>query len=492
MTLMTKFLGAAAALALTSGVALADPAIIYDLGGKFDKSFNEAAFNGAERWKAETGGSYKELEMQSEAQREQALRRLAEAGSNPVVMTGFAFGDVLAKVAPDFPDTKFAIIDVDWLDAPNILQVAFNEHEGSYLVGMMAALASKTGTVGFIGGMDIPLIRKFGCGYAQGVKAVNPDATVVMNMTGTTPSAWNDPVKGAELAKAQKAQGADVIYAAAGGTGIGVLQSAADEGILSIGVDSNQNHLHPGKVLTSMLKRVDNAVYEAFAAGTDLETGVVKVMGLANDGVGYAMDENNASLVTPEMAAAVDDAAGKIKSGEFHPFTVVSSEPGSGRFTLLVKALGDCTAHLRDLEAGTRARVEGPYGSFLATIDPARPQLWIAGGIGITPFVSAAAARPPAAESVDLFYLVSSPQEAVGLERLQELAGSGRHLKLHCFTGEDDFAHIWQKIREQLPDLRARQVFMCGPPALVDGLRLALTEAGVAQSEIHSERFDFR
>ncbi|MCV2870144.1 BMP family ABC transporter substrate-binding protein [Defluviimonas sp. WL0002] len=314
MTLMTKFLGAAATLALTSGVALADPAIIYDLGGKFDKSFNEAAFNGAERWKAETGGSYKELEMQSEAQREQALRRLAEAGSNPVVMTGFAFGDVLAKVAPDFPDTKFAIIDMV-VDAPNVKSVVFNEHEGSYLVGMMAALASKTGTVGFIGGMDIPLIRKFGCGYAQGVKAVNPDATVVMNMTGTTPSAWNDPVKGAELAKAQKAQGADVIYAAAGGTGIGVLQAAADEGILSIGVDSNQNHLHPGQVLTSMLKRVDNAVYEAFTEGADLQPGI-NVMGLANEGVGYAMDENNASLVTPEMAATVDEAAAKIKSGE--------------------------------------------------------------------------------------------------------------------------------------------------------------------------------
>ncbi len=326
MTLMTKFLGAAATLALTSGVALADPAIIYDLGGKFDKSFNEAAFNGAERWKAETGGSYKELEMQSEAQREQALRRLAEAGSNPVVMTGFAFGDVLAKVAPDFPDTKFAIIDVDWLDAPNILQVAFTEHEGSYLVGMLAALASKTGTVGFVGGMDIPLIRRFGCGYAQGVKAVNPDATVVMNMTGTTPAAWNDPVKGAELAKAQKSQGADVIYAAAGGTGIGVLQAAADEGILSIGVDSNQNHLHPGQVLTSMLKRVDNAVYEAFKAGADLETGKVKVMGLANDGVGYAMDENNASLVTPEMAAAVDEAAAKIKSGELVVHDYMSDE----------------------------------------------------------------------------------------------------------------------------------------------------------------------
>ena len=219
MTLMKHLLGAAATLALTAGVASAEPAIIFDLGGKFDKSFNEAAFNGAERWKAETGGTYKELEMQDEAQREQALRRLAEAGSNPVVMTGFAFGDVLAKVAPDFPDTKFAIIDMV-VDQPNVKSVVFNEHEGSYLVGMMAALASKSGTVGFIGGMDIPLIRKFGCGYAQGVKAVNPDATVVLNMTGTTPTAWNDPVKGAELAKAQKAQGADVIYAAAGGTAL--------------------------------------------------------------------------------------------------------------------------------------------------------------------------------------------------------------------------------------------------------------------------------
>lgn len=314
MTLMKQLLGAAATLALTAGVASAEPAIIFDLGGKFDKSFNEAAYNGAERWKAETGGTYKELEMQDEAQREQALRRLAEAGSNPVVMTGFAFGDVLAKVAPDFPDTKFAIIDMV-VDQPNVKSVVFNEHEGSYLVGMMAALASKSGTVGFIGGMDIPLIRKFGCGYAQGVKAVNPDATVVLNMTGTTPTAWNDPVKGAELAKAQKAQGADVIYAAAGGTGIGVLQTAADEGILSIGVDSNQNYMHPGKVLTSMLKRVDNAVYEAFKEGEALTPGF-NVMGLANDGVGYAMDENNAALVTPEMQAAVDAAAAQIKSGE--------------------------------------------------------------------------------------------------------------------------------------------------------------------------------
>ena len=314
MTLMKHLLGAAATLALTGGAALAEPAIIFDLGGKFDKSFNEAAFNGAEKWAKETGGTYKELEMQSEAQREQALRSLAEDGANPIVMTGFAFGDVLNTVAPDYPDTKFAIIDMV-VEQPNVKSVVFTEDQGSYLVGMMAGLASKTNTVGFIGGMDIPLIRRFGCGYAQGVKAVKPDATVILNMTGTTPAAWNDPVKGAELAKAQKSQGADVIYAAAGGTGVGVLQTAADEGILSIGVDSNQNYLHPGKVLTSMMKRVDNAVYEAFKEGEELKPGI-NVMDLKAGGVDYAMDDNNKDLVTPEMKAAVDAAAEKIKSGE--------------------------------------------------------------------------------------------------------------------------------------------------------------------------------
>ncbi|MGA9254482.1 MAG: BMP family ABC transporter substrate-binding protein [Roseobacter sp.] len=315
MTLMKKFLGATAAVALSAGAALAEPALIFDLGGKFDKSFNEAAHNGAQRWAEETGGTYREIELQSEAQREQALRRFAEAGANPVITMGFAMADPLSAVAPDYPDTKFVAIDVTWLDAPNIRQIGFAEHEGSYLVGMMAALASETGTVGFIGGMDIPLIRHFGCGYAQGVKAVNPDATVVANMTGTTPSAWNDPVKGSELTKAQISQGADVVYAAAGGTGVGVLQTAADEGILSIGVDSNQNYLHPGKVLTSMLKRVDVAVYDAMTAGTDLETGVF-AWGLAENGVGYAMDDNNAPLVSDEMKASVEEARQKIIDGE--------------------------------------------------------------------------------------------------------------------------------------------------------------------------------
>ncbi|MFK7764776.1 MAG: BMP family protein [Roseobacter sp.] len=315
MTLMKKLFGATAALALSAGAALAEPAIIFDLGGKFDKSFNEAAYNGAKRWADETGQSYREIELQSEAQREQALRRFAEAGANPVITMGFAMADPLSTVAPDYPDTKFVAIDVTWLDAPNIRQIGFAEHEGSYLVGMMAAMASESGTVGFIGGMDIPLIRHFGCGYAQGVKAVNPDATIVANMTGTTPAAWNDPVKGSELTKAQISQGADVVYAAAGGTGVGVLQTAADEGILSIGVDSNQNYLHPGKVLTSMLKRVDVAVYDALTAGTALETGVF-AWGLAQNGVGYAMDENNAPLVSDEMKTAVDTARQQIIDGE--------------------------------------------------------------------------------------------------------------------------------------------------------------------------------
>ncbi|HEY0212842.1 MAG TPA: BMP family ABC transporter substrate-binding protein [Paenirhodobacter sp.] len=327
MTLTKRFLGASAALALMTGAAFAEPALIFDLGGKFDKSFNEAAYIGADKWAKETGGSYKELEMQSEAQREQALRRLAESGANPIVMTGFAFGDVLNTVAPDYPGTKFAIIDAV-VDQPNVQSIVFKEEEGSYLVGMLAAMASKTGTVGFIGGMDIPLIRKFGCGYAQGVKAANPAAKILSSMTGTTPAAWNDPVKGGELAKAQKAQGADVIYAAAGATGIGVLQAAADEGILSIGVDSNQNHLHPGQVLTSMLKRVDNSVYEVFKTGAEMKTGVV-VSGLADEGVGYALDDNNKALITPEMKAAVDAAAGKIKAGEIvvHDFMTDNACP---------------------------------------------------------------------------------------------------------------------------------------------------------------------
>ena len=324
MTLMQKFLGASAALALTAGAAAADPAILFDLGGKFDKSFNESAYNGAQRWAEETGGTYAEVEIQSDAQREQAIRRFAENGNNPIVMAGFSWATPLSDVAADYPDTKFTIID-GVADQPNVRSVLFSEEQGSYLVGMLAAMSSKTGTISFVGGMDIPLIRNFACGYAQGAKAANADITVIANMTGTTPAAWNDPVKGSELTLAQISQGSDVVYAAAGGTGVGVLQTAADNSIYSIGVDSNQNYMHPGSVLTSMLKRVDNAVYDSFTTGDAIETGI-NVMGLDNGGVGYAVDENNEALITAEMTAALDDAEAKIISGEISVHNYNSDE----------------------------------------------------------------------------------------------------------------------------------------------------------------------
>ena len=318
---------ALATLATTAHAA--EPAIIYDLGGKFDKSFNESAYNGAEAWKAQSGSNYREIELQSQAQREQAIRRLAEAGNNPVVMTGFAFASALAAVAPEFPDTKFAIIDMV-VDEPNVRSVIFKEHEGSYLVGLIAGMTTESNVVGFVGGMDIPLIRRFACGYVQGVKAANPDIAVIQNMTGNEPSAWNDPPKGAELTRAQISAGADVVYHAAGGTGVGVLQAAADAGILGIGVDANQNHLHPGSVLTSMLKRVDLAVQEAFAGGGDLSTGIIP-LGLAEDGVGYALDENNAELISGDLQAQVEDMKAKIISGEVsvHDYTTDDSCPVS-------------------------------------------------------------------------------------------------------------------------------------------------------------------
>lgn len=329
MMILARTLVATAAL-LAAATALqaqdANPAVIFDLGGKFDRSFNQASYEGAERFKTETGIGYEEYELQNDSQREQALRRFAERGHNPVVVAGFSYESAMTTVAPEFPDTDFVIIDAV-VDQPNVRSVVFSEHEGSYIVGLLAGMASKTGKVGFVGGMDIPLIRKFACGYVQGVKAANPDAEVFQNMTGTTGAAWNDPVKGGELAKSQIDRGADVIYHAAGGTGIGVLQAAADAGKFGIGVDSNQNYLHPGQILTSMLKRVDNAVHDAMA---DVKAGAfipgINVMGLKEDGVGYAVDENNEKLITPEMKAAAEEAKAKIISGEIKVHDYMSDD----------------------------------------------------------------------------------------------------------------------------------------------------------------------
>ena len=205
---------AATAMCLPAIAADIKPALLYDLGGKFDKSFNEAAFNGAEKFKAETGIEYVEFEVSNASQREQALRRFAEDGRNPIVMTGFSWAESLDKVATDFPDLQFAIVDMV-VDKPNVRSIVFKEQEGSYIVGLLAGMASQTKKVGFVGGMDIPLIRRFGCGYVGGAKAGGA-TEVIQNMTGDTPAAWNDPTKGGEIAKTQIDQGADVIYAAAG------------------------------------------------------------------------------------------------------------------------------------------------------------------------------------------------------------------------------------------------------------------------------------
>ena len=314
MKLAAALLPLALALAFPAAAA---PAVVYDMGGKFDKSFNEAAYRGIEKWKKETGQNALEFEIANESQREQALRRMAERGANPIIAIGFAQATTVEKVAKEFPKLNFTTID-GVAKLPNVQSVLFKEHEGSFLVGMIAALTSKTGKVGFVGGMDIPLIRKFQCGYEQGVKYANPKAEVFVNMVGTTGAAWNDPARGGELARTQFAKGADVIFAAAGGTGIGVYQAAKDANKYAIGVDSNQNHLQPGTMLTSMVKRVDIAVYES---AKNFKPGVL-ALGLQEDAVDYALDQYNAKLISPEVKKKADRAkadiiAGRIKVADY-------------------------------------------------------------------------------------------------------------------------------------------------------------------------------
>jgi basic membrane protein A len=315
----TTLAAAAIAAALMSTAAMAadfQPAIIFDAGGKFDKSFNEAAYHGAEKFKQETGIGYLEFEITNDTQRTQAMERMVRRGANVVVVVGFQNATPLADVAKANPDTKFTIIDAV-VDAPNVQSVVFKEEQGSFLVGMAAALASESGKVGFVGGMDIPLIRNFETGYTQGVKHVKPDDQVIVNYNGTTNAAWTDSGHAAELAISQFDQGADVVYAAAGAAGLGVLQAAADKDKLSIGVDSNQNYLFPGSVLTSMMKRVDVAVYNAFKTAQD---GTWKAgpqfLGLKEGGVDYAYDENNEKVLTPEIKAKLDAARADIIAGK--------------------------------------------------------------------------------------------------------------------------------------------------------------------------------
>ncbi len=291
-------------------VAQAQPAIIFELGGKNDKSFGTAAWEGAERWKKASGKHYLEFEISGAAQREQAARRFAQRGANPIVGVGFPQASSIEAVAREFPNIGFAIVD-SVVALPNVQSFVYREHEGAFLAGQLAALASRTGKLGFVGGQDIPLVRKVLCGYEQGAKYANPKVQVISAMTGTTNAAWTDPARGAELTRTQAAQGADVIFAAAGTTGLGVLQAAADLGLLGIGVDSNQNGLHPGRMLTSMLKRTDVAVFQAFSG---VRPGITS-LGLKEGGLDLAYDDHNARLVTPEMRRRVDAAKADIVAG---------------------------------------------------------------------------------------------------------------------------------------------------------------------------------
>jgi len=326
MTSLRRFLALSLFTGAAALVSAKDflPAIVYDFGGKFDRSFNQSASEGAERFKKDTGIAFHEFEITNAAQREQAMAQLAKRGSSLIVAVGFTQASAVEKVAKQFPDVKFVIIDAV-VDLPNVQSINFREQESSFLCGMVAALASKSGKVGFVGGMDIPLIRKFAVGYTAGARYVNPSVEVFENMTGTTPAAWGDPTKGAELAKSQFGRGADVIFHAAGATGIGVMQAAADAGKLSIGCDSNQDYLHPGSVLTSAVKRVDVAVYKAaVAAKNDTWKPGQLVLGLAEDGVDYSVDEYNRKLVTPEMEAKLKQAkadiiGGALKVPEYKP-----------------------------------------------------------------------------------------------------------------------------------------------------------------------------
>jgi basic membrane protein A len=304
--------------------------IVFDIGGKDDKSFNAAAWEGVKRAKDELGIFLRDVEPGDPTSIEPSMRAFAERGYDLIVGVGFAQAPIMNDVARDYPNLRFAIID-GVIDLPNVASLIFKEHEGSFLVGMIAARTSKTGKIGFVGGMDIPLIHKFEKGYEEGARYANPKIQVFENYVGVTDAAWNNPGKGKELSKAQIERGADVIFQAAGNSGLGVFDAAEEttkyrqqngispSNVFAIGVDSNQNWVKPGFILTSMIKRVDVAVFNTVK---DLLEGRFKggihEFGMENDGIGYALDQYNRDLIPQAVLDEVEQAkkdiiAGRIK-----------------------------------------------------------------------------------------------------------------------------------------------------------------------------------
>jgi basic membrane protein A len=292
--------------------------IVFDIGGKDDRSFNSAAWMGCQRARKELPIALRDAEPGDPTSLEPAVRAFAQYGYDLVIGVGFAQAPIIEQVAADYPNTKFAIVD-GIVNKPNVAGLVFKEHEGSFLVGMIAAQITKTNTLGFVGGMDIPLIHKFLTGYEEGAKYINPNIRVIPNFVGITDAAWNNPGKGKELATSQIEQGADIVFQAAGNSGLGVFDAAEDKKKFAIGVDANQNWVKPGFILTSMVKRIDNAVFGVIKDTLEGRfKGGPQVYGLENDGVGFALDEYNKALIPQAVLDKVEIArrdilAGKIK-----------------------------------------------------------------------------------------------------------------------------------------------------------------------------------
>jgi len=289
--------------------------IVFDIGGKDDRSFNAAANVGVLRAKKDFPIVLRDVEPGDPTSIEPALRAFAQYGYNLITGVGFAQGPIIRQVAADYPQLHFVLID-SVADLPNVASLLFKEHEGSFLVGMIAAYKSKTGVLGFVGGMDIPLIHKFATGYEEGARYVNPNIRIIKNFVGITDAAWNNPGKGRELANSQYEQGADVIFQAAGNSGLGVFDAAESYNKFAIGVDANQNWIKPGHILTSMLKRIENAVYSVVKDEVEGKfKGGVHVYGLENDGVDYALDQYNRDLIPPDVIEKVEQAKSDIIAG---------------------------------------------------------------------------------------------------------------------------------------------------------------------------------
>jgi basic membrane protein A len=295
------------------------PAILYNyVSQKNDRAFNQAAFDGATRASKQLGIKFEEYRISENDDREAFIRKVAESGVTHIIALGFQNVVPVLKLAEQYPDVKFTVID--GIVPPvftNVQSIIFKDHEGAFLVGMIAAYKSKSGKVGFIGGMDVPLIRNFAYGFEQGVQFANPKVKVLVDMIGTTQEAWSNQVKGAALAEKQFDQGVDVVFAAAGGSGLGVLHSARQHNKLAIGVDTNQNSLYPGTVLTSMVKRVDNAVYGVLENSQQgkWEAGI-KYLGMKENALDYAVDRFNRDLITKDIIDRVETAKELIIRGQ--------------------------------------------------------------------------------------------------------------------------------------------------------------------------------